>query len=272
MIGIKGSDMSIYVCSDIHGMHDLYCKMLEKVQFSDKDHLYILGDMIDRGPDGIRILLDVMKRENVTCLLGNHEHLMWYYLNRYGHEIGKSWMLPGNGGRKTFSSYSLLPDEDRRSIRSFLDDLYLQVELIAGGKPFLLSHSSFLPDLGTVKWQDAGITEEKVLSVVWCSPWRTGEYVDPAKYKEDGRYHIIGHVPVLLIEDEDWPDGDRPDMPCCLEDKENRLVNIDLGCAFIPAARGGLYEADRRADGASLCVLDLERFAAEDPDAAFYIS
>ena len=264
--------MGIYVCSDIHGMYDLYCRMLETVQFSDGDHLYILGDMIDRGPDGIKILQDVIDRENVTCLIGNHEHMMWYYLNQADDPIGDAWMLPGNGGRKTLTPYTMLTDEDRRKIRRFLDDLYLQVELTVGGKTFLLSHSSFLRDSGTVKWKDPGITEEEVLEVVWCSPWRTGEYIDPADYKEDGRYHIIGHVPVLLIEDWGWPSGERPDMPRYYEDEENHIVNIDLGCAFIPAAREGLYDKDRRADGASLCVLDLERFAAGDPDAAIYLS
>ena len=49
-------------------------------------------------------------------------------------------------------------------------------------------------------------------------------------------------------------------------------MNIDLGCAFISAARSGLYDTDRRADGASLCVLDLEKFAVGDPDAAIYLS
>ena len=51
--------MGIYVCSDIHGMYDLYLRMLETVQFGHNDHLYILGDMIDRGPDGVKILLDL---------------------------------------------------------------------------------------------------------------------------------------------------------------------------------------------------------------------
>lgn len=264
--------MGIYVCSDIHGMYDLYCRMLETVQFSDGDHLYILGDIIDRGPDGIKILQDVIDRENVTCLIGNHEHMMWYYLNQADDPIGDAWMLPGNGGRKTLTPYTMLPDEDRRKIRRFLDDLYLQVELTVGGKTFLLSHSSFLRDSGTVRWKDPGITEEEVLEVVWCSPWRTGEYIDPADYKEDGRYHIIGHVPVLLIEDWEWPSGERPDMPRYYEDEENHIVNIDLGCAFIPTVREGLYDADRRADGASLCVLDLERFSAGDQDAAVYLS
>ena len=268
----KGANMGIYVCSDIHGMYDLYCRMLKTIQFSDSDYLYILGDMIDRGPDGNKILLDVIKRENVTCLIGNHEHMMWHYLNRYGDDFARAWMLPGNGGRKTLTPYTMLLNEDKQAIRHFLDDLYLQVELAVGGKTFLLSHSSFLPDFGTVKWKAPELSEEEVLDVVWCSPWRRWEHIAPEEYRKDGRYHIIGHVPVLLIGDEDWPDDKRPDMPCYYEDKENRLVKIDLGCAFIPAAREGLYDKDRRADGASLCVLNLERFAAGDPDAAIYLS
>ena len=54
--------MSTYVCSDIHGQYDLYARMFEEIQFSDNDHLYIIGDMIDRGPDGIRILQDAASR------------------------------------------------------------------------------------------------------------------------------------------------------------------------------------------------------------------
>ena len=105
-----------------------------------------------------------------------------------------------------------------------------------------------------------------------CFARRISSINDPADYKEDGRYHIIGHVPVLLIEDWEWPSGERPDMPRYYEDEENHIVNIDLGCAFIPTVRDGLYDADRRADGASLCVFDLERFSAGDQDAAVYLS
>ena len=47
--------MSTYVCSDIHGQYDLYKTMLNEINFTSEDHLYILGDMIDRGEDGIRV-------------------------------------------------------------------------------------------------------------------------------------------------------------------------------------------------------------------------
>ena len=64
----------VYAMSDLHGCYDLYIKMLEKIKFSDEDTLYILGDVTDRGEDGIKILQDKMKRKNVVPILGNHDY------------------------------------------------------------------------------------------------------------------------------------------------------------------------------------------------------
>ena len=62
-----------YCMSDIHGESERYFQMLKEIQFSSDDQLYIIGDVIDRGPGGIEILRDIMPRENVVLLLGNHE-------------------------------------------------------------------------------------------------------------------------------------------------------------------------------------------------------
>ena len=64
-----------YVMSDLHGCYDQYIKMLKKIQFSKNDELYILGDVIDRGKEPIKILLDMAGRDNVYPILGNHELL-----------------------------------------------------------------------------------------------------------------------------------------------------------------------------------------------------
>ena len=45
--------VATYAISDLHGQYKMFLKFLEKVEFSDKDSLYMLGDAIDRGPDGI---------------------------------------------------------------------------------------------------------------------------------------------------------------------------------------------------------------------------
>lgn len=47
--------------------------MPKKINFSDSDMLYILGDVVDRGPYPIKVLLDLMDRPNVVCIAGNHE-------------------------------------------------------------------------------------------------------------------------------------------------------------------------------------------------------
>ena len=43
----------IYCVSDIHGELDKFEQMLELIRFSDEDHLYVLGDVIDRGALGV---------------------------------------------------------------------------------------------------------------------------------------------------------------------------------------------------------------------------
>ena len=69
-----------YVMSDIHGMAELLWEMLDQIQFSASDTLYILGDMIDRGPDPEGVLDTVMAQENIIALMGNHEDAFagWY--------------------------------------------------------------------------------------------------------------------------------------------------------------------------------------------------
>ena len=66
----------IYVMSDIHGNSRRFNSIMEQIQLKDTDTLYILGDVIDRYPDGIRILRKLMKMNNVKMLLGNHEYMM----------------------------------------------------------------------------------------------------------------------------------------------------------------------------------------------------
>lgn len=64
-----------YCISDIHGDYAKYRRMLKKLRFCDCDTLYVLGDVVDRGPEPVKILLDMMKRPNVIPLLGNHEYM-----------------------------------------------------------------------------------------------------------------------------------------------------------------------------------------------------
>lgn len=73
----------IYCISDIHGMYDLYIELLKKINLQDNDVLFVLGDVVDRGPEPMKILLDMMERDNVIPFLGNHDYMALICLQLY---------------------------------------------------------------------------------------------------------------------------------------------------------------------------------------------
>lgn len=96
--------MAHYVMGDIHGEADRFHAMLERIHLSEEDTLILLGDVIDRGPDGIALLLEIMEMPNAIMLLGNHEYMMLQYLSpdATGIEI-RRWNK--NGNAPTLAAY-----------------------------------------------------------------------------------------------------------------------------------------------------------------------
>ena len=146
----------IYVMSDIHGCHDLFRQMCEKIGFSEEDDLYILGDFIDRGETPIPLLLDCMDRINVYPLLGNHEAVMLQCVTGLpaeaafdtvadcytdeGIAIFSAWMQ--NGGAVTLSQYLELPQEQRMELLDYMKEFRLYEELtMPDGRQFVMTHS-----------------------------------------------------------------------------------------------------------------------------------
>ena len=65
-----------YVVSDIHGNYELLVKLLKKINFSEEDTLFVLGDVIDKGKD-VQKLLNLLfgeLRDNSIVIAGNHEY------------------------------------------------------------------------------------------------------------------------------------------------------------------------------------------------------
>lgn len=248
--------MATYICSDIHGQYRLFLQMLEKIQFSNDDKMYILGDLVDRGPESLELLQDVMQRKNIICLLGNHEQMMYGYIRERYSGYYSHWLYGCNGGQETYIKFNKLNRKEQNRILDYIRDMYLQVEISIGDNVFLLTHSAFLSDVGTVKWKKA--YPEDVEFVTWNSPWRSYEYVSPSLYQEDKRMHIIGHVPTIA-KPKMWLPGKMPETPTAYVNKEYNIVNIDCGCAWIDSGEK---------EGA-LCCMNLEKFA-NDEDAFVY--
>ncbi len=57
---------------DIHGCHQEFAELLERLSLTKDDRLVLLGDLVNRGPDSCRVI-DLAKQHNALSLLGNHE-------------------------------------------------------------------------------------------------------------------------------------------------------------------------------------------------------
>ena len=70
----------VYCISDIHGYYDLFCRLLDKIGFCGGDKLYVLGDIVDKGRDSVRLAKLLFSMPGVCCIAGNHEYdFLKYY-------------------------------------------------------------------------------------------------------------------------------------------------------------------------------------------------
>ena len=135
---------NIYIMSDIPGLYDRYEAMIEKIELKDEDTLYVLGDVIDRGPGSLDILFDIMGRDNVEMFLGNHEHMMLTYLDGLDRE---SWFYSANGGKETYQKMMDLDPDQREEVVSYIRNRTTVVRnLNINDHRYILSHTGVMAD------------------------------------------------------------------------------------------------------------------------------
>ena len=170
--------MGTYVVSDLHGEAELFHKMLDQLRFSDEDLLYILGDVIDRGPDGIALLKEIIATPNMILLLGNHEYMMLQYFSPEATETEvRRWNK--NGNTPTRDAYLELDPTEQMRIMEYLQSLPTHMEVTIGSKTYYLVH---------------GFPGENVHDEVWHRPSMTDS--NPIL----NTTLIIGHTPVLSMQ------------------------------------------------------------------------
>ena len=67
--------MALYCIGDLQGCSAPFERLLEKIDFSpSRDTLYLLGDLVNRGPDSLGVLRRLTALgDSAQCLLGNHD-------------------------------------------------------------------------------------------------------------------------------------------------------------------------------------------------------
>ena len=193
-----------YVMSDLHGCYQEYREALEKINFNEQDTLYVLGDVVDRGPEPIKLLQNMMLRPNVLPIIGNHEYMALTVLKKLCVEITEenaenylsaedmtnylNWSM--DGGQSTIRQFQKLSAEERLDILDYLEEFALYEEVCAGGRDFVLVHGGLEPFVPGKALEDYALSE-----VIFKSP-------DYNKMYFDDRYLITGHTPTLRLKGE----------------------------------------------------------------------
>ena len=187
----------------------------------------MLGDVIDRGPDGCKILLDMMGRPNVLPILGNHEFTAAVCLPYLLEEVTdrsladlddtrlaalQEWII--NGGGPMLRGLKELSRAEREDILDYLREMELYAEVEAGGRSFVLTHAGldhFSPE--------KPLEDYALEDFLFCRP----------KLEEDfwsDRHLVYGHTPTRLLRAQ-MGQAQSDDILCW-----RRQIAIDCGCGF----------------------------------------
>ena len=186
----------VYLISDLHGYPvGKFKALLARAGFSEGDTLYVLGDIIDRGTDGVRLLQYMLEQPNVKPILGNHEQMMLAcaflfeketgYLGMEQRRIWSEWRA--NGGSPTIEALRELHPSDRRALFEYVRSFPLYREVSAGGREYVLTHS------GISRFQpDKPLTEYEANDFLWHRPKLRERYYD-------GKTVVLGHTPTFVF-------------------------------------------------------------------------
>ena len=222
--------MRHFIVSDLHGdgtMYDSIIGYLENVCKDSNDNitLHINGDLIDRGYDSSRMLIDVYKRVKsgkpfkINYLGGNHE-LMLYQdsLERVKGIWPRDTIWHNNGGCNTLSGLLDLDTVRLNKIVNFVSNLklYYKFTETLDGKNIVLVHAK-CPDKVLYNCH-LRIKDDfdKIKDVVW---YRKDDLEDnQLSIGNDKYFTIIGHNPLQYTKGYKYYE-------------DENYMNIDGGCS-----------------------------------------
>lgn len=212
-----------YVISDLHGDLKGFHEILKRINFSENDQLYILGDIVDRGPEPLKLLKEIMNM-SAHVLLGNHEYMMLESLAQHYEEFHgfeskeldiyraqRLWFR--NGGTITFDQFIEESKDSKKEILEYLLSLPLNIDINIEGKKFLLCHAAIADDIAYQSYYE---WERSIPEfAVWNRNW--------AQYESIKNVTVItGHTPT----------GNMDAWKCNIYQYPGGIWDIDTGAAY----------------------------------------
>ena len=210
-----------YVMGDIHNDNIKFEAILEKIELSEKDHLYVLGDLFDRcnaHPDPVGVYFNILKlKDRVSVIMGNHDLWLADYIDKY-------YSLPERKRKRatpySYNSFEIIKERltevDMIQLSAFIKTFPLQMSLDIGEEHYLLAHA-----------MTASPNEEKP----------SDYYI---KGDDNSRYHnegINGYISLCGHTDSScmrpfagkFSDDTKPSI---WKNENNNLFMMDCGCGF----------------------------------------
>ncbi len=220
-----------YVIGDVHGYLDAFVELLSTINLSAEDNLYVIGDVIDRGPQPVDMLRLITREQNMHFLLGNHEDMLLNYIKDGSTE---RWMR--NGGAVTLRQWEALPASRRLEIADYLSvaPLYRQV-----GR-FLLAHAGIItpeqsPDLPQPT-ADQILAAQTRTALLWS---REDFFNRPALAETTV---VFGHTATARIRSSRVQDA-QPELSIWHDEVYHDKIGIDCG-SYRPGGRLGCLRLD----------------------------
>ncbi|WP_198970674.1 symmetrical bis(5'-nucleosyl)-tetraphosphatase [Xylophilus sp. ASV27] len=128
--------MALYCIGDVQGCDSALQRLLDTLGFSpSRDTLYLLGDMVNRGPESAAVLRRLMAYGDAArCVLGNHD----LHLLAVAHGIRPA--------HRADTLDAILAAPDRAAMLDWLRQQPMARRLAHGTQDLLLVHAGVLPD------------------------------------------------------------------------------------------------------------------------------
>ena len=146
-------NMALYLIGDIQGCDEPLQRLLAELAFSpSRDTLFLLGDLVNRGPDSACVLRRLMGfGDAARCVLGNHDlHLL---------ALAQGARAP----HRSDTVGDILQAPDRSAMLDWLRWQRLAILEQIEGHPVLMVHAGVLPDWTTTETMARAAEVEQVL-------------------------------------------------------------------------------------------------------------